>query len=745
MRYRLPEYLMLTLCLLMAIGAHSQTRNAATGRKKVGVVLSGGGAKGVAHIGALKVIREAGIPIDYIAGTSMGSIVGGLSAIGYSPEQLDSIVKAQNWTYLLSDKSKRSDQSMEQRHISDTYIVSVSLNEKLKAKGAGGVIKGINLGNLFQDLTIGYHDYANFDSLPIPFACVAENVVDGNIVVFRSGVLSTAMRSSMAIPGVFTPVRLDNMVLIDGGMTDNYPVDVAREMGADIVIGVDVQNDLRPADKLTGTTDILNQLINLTGLEMYKENVAKTDLYIKVDVEGYSSASFNATALDTLTMRGEEAAHSMWTDLVELKHRIGVDSDYMATYPEIHLKRIEDQRINIGEITFSGVEDPDREWLLRKCKLSETDSVISKEQLNNAITTLRGSQAYAGVNYKLTRTDNNRYNLDFMLEEKKEKYVRLGVRFDSEEIASTIINAGLRLKTRMPSSASVTGRLGKRYMARLDYTLEPAQSRTFNFAYQFEYNDINIYDQGVKSYNTTYKYQLGEFSFSDLWFRNLRFSLGARFEYFKYKDMLYDTSMQTGFIKPEHLLSYFGSIYYNSTDNYYFPTRGADFKAGYSLYTDNFAHYKDGAPFSAVNASWSGAFSRSDRLTFIPAIYGRVLIGHNVSYSQLNFVGGNYFGRYVQQQLPFAGIDHMEMMEKSVVVVGLKARQRILANNYISLSGNILVTDDDFLSLLNHSTCRFGVSAGYAYNSIFGPLEATLGYSNQSRGASFFLNLGYYF
>jgi NTE family protein len=163
MKNGITKYLLTLLCCLTAICAEAaDTAGAASPqRKKVGIVLSGGGAKGVAHVGALKVIREAGIPIDFIAGTSMGSIVGGLSAIGYSPEQLDSIVKAQDWSFLLSDKVKRSDLTMSDRQRSDTYIVSLTFNDKLRATGTGGMIKGFNLGNLFQNLTIGYHGEEN--------------------------------------------------------------------------------------------------------------------------------------------------------------------------------------------------------------------------------------------------------------------------------------------------------------------------------------------------------------------------------------------------------------------------------------------------------------------------------------------------------------------------------------------------------------------------------------------------------
>ena len=183
----------------------------------------------------------------------------------------------------------------------------------------GGVIKGQNLGNLFSELTVGYHDSINFNKLPIPFACVSENIVNGEEVVFHNGVLATAMRASMAIPGVFTPVRMGDEILVDGGMKTNFPTNIAQAMGADVIIGVDVQNDLRTADELNNLGEIFNQIINLTGQTRYEENIKLATVYIKVDVKGYSAASFNIPALDTLMHRGEEAARAQWTALRRLK------------------------------------------------------------------------------------------------------------------------------------------------------------------------------------------------------------------------------------------------------------------------------------------------------------------------------------------------------------------------------------------------------------------------------------------
>ena len=282
--------------MLASLSAMAQQ---STERPKVGVVLSGGGAKGVAHIGALKVIEELGIPVDIVVGTSMGSIIGGMYAIGYTPQQMDSLVRQQDWTFLLTDRVNRREQNMAVRKANETYLISVSPSSSLKKNLLGGSIRGENLSNMFSRLTIGYHDSIDFNKLPIPFACVAEDVASGKDVVFHSGVLATAMRSSMAIPAVFTPIRIDSMVLVDGGTVNNYPVDVARKMGADFVIGVDVQNNKRNSSQLNGAMDIINQLINLMGEESFKRNLEDTDAYIKVDVEGYNAASFSKEAIDT--------------------------------------------------------------------------------------------------------------------------------------------------------------------------------------------------------------------------------------------------------------------------------------------------------------------------------------------------------------------------------------------------------------------------------------------------------------
>ena len=738
MKKQIFSTLVLSIGLLLPFSLHSQEQ-----RKKVGVVLSGGGAKGMAHIKALKVIEEAGIPIDYIAGTSMGAIVGGLYAIGYTPEQLDSMVRKQDWTFLLSDRIKRSAMSLTDRERSEKYTVSIPFTKTPKDAVTGGIMKGQNLANLFSDLTVGYHDSINFNKLPIPFACVAANVVNGEQIIFHDGILSTAMRASMAIPGVFTPVRQDSMVLVDGGIVNNYPADVVKAMGADIIIGVDVQNALKKADKLNSVPDILGQIVDITCQSNHDKNVDLTDTYIRVNVDGYSSASFTPAAIDTLMRRGEEAAKDQWSSLLALKKKIGIAEDYTPKQHGPYSSLSNARTIYVTDISFSGVEVDDKKWLMKKCKLEE-NSDISTQQIEQALNQLRGSQSYSSASYTLKETPEG-YHLNFLLQEKYERRINLGIRFDSEEIASLLVNATADLKTRIPSRLALTGRLGKRYAARIDYTLEPMQQRNFNFSYMFQYNDINIYEEGDRAYNTTYKYHLAEFGFSDVWYKNFRFGLGLRFEYYKYKDFLFKKPEISDLkVESEHFLSYFAQVQYNTYDKGRFPSKGSDFRAAYSLYTDNTAQYNEHAPFSALNASWASVIPVTRRFAVIPSIYGRILIGRDFPYPLQNAIGGEVPGFYIPQQLPFAGVTNLELMDNTVMIASIKFRQRMGAIHYLTLTGNYGLTDSNFFDILKGKQL-FGISAGYGMDSIFGPLEISLGYSNQTDKGSCFVNLGYYF
>lgn len=699
------------ICLLLAILYILPTPLYA--RKKVGLVLGGGGAKGVSHIGVLKVLEEAGIPIDYIAGTSMGAIVGGLYAIGYSATEIDSMVASQDWQLLLSDRVKRDNLTFPEKENSERYVISLPFGIEKKDRLVGGMIKGQNLQNLFSNLTIGYHDSVDFNSFPIPFACVAVNLVDGKDFVFRKGSLPIAMRASMTIPAAFTPVKLDSMVLVDGGLNNNYPADVVKTMGADIVIGVDLgTSDLKNLQHLNSTIGVVGQIVALHGYEKYVHNTEITDLLIRPNTSPYNSASFTTAALDTLIMRGEEAARKQWNELLTLKEKIGNDSISTNTHSNAIVLKPHDSFL-IRKIYFEGADPRDEKWLLQISQLKE-NSWISLQKLHHAMSILIGTNAYSNVSYKLTGEDAR--DLHLIVEPKSASAVNVGLRFDSEEIIAVLLNGTFDYHTKFHSRFSVTGRVGKKTYGRVDYSIERNPLRNLNLSYKFTYQDLDIYHKGEKSLNTTFRNHFAEFSYSDMNWLSFKVQTGIRYEHYNYKSVLNNGDLLVDF-KPQNFINYFVSTHFETLDRSYYPNRGVSLKANYTVYTDNFVGYQGHTPFSALSAHFLSVIPVTSHFSFLPALYGRVLIGRDAAFPYLNAIGGETEGHYLDHQLPFAGINHVEFLDHAFLSLRLQLRQRISNRHYISLIGNYGVHDDNFFNLLkgNH---LWGGSLGYAYNNV---------------------------
>lgn len=712
-------------------------------RKKVALVLSGGGAKGTAYIGALKVIEEVGIPIDYVVGTSMGAIVGGLYSVGYTTTQLDSMVRTQDWEMLLSDKIERKRQTLTERENSEKYILSIPFSKKEKQIMDSGIVRGDNLDDLFSELIPEYNDSIDFNKLPIPFACVAVNLVDGKEVVLRNGRLAESIRASMAIPGVFTPVKKGEMVLVDGGLLNNYPADVAKAMGADIILGISVQKDLRNEHKLKNVMDVVSQVTDVACRNKYENNKLLTDLFIKIDTEGYGSASFSSIAIDTLIYRGEKNARENQTQLYDLKKKTGLDASFIPpqrtpfSYPSTN------KSISVSRIIMPKSERKHINKAFEQHNIREY-AEVNIEQIENAVDELREKLPGVEFEYKLKPSCDGQV-LEVRSDKKENDNIKLGVRFDSEEIAALLVNAQMQLNTFAPSSISLTGRLGKRYLAQLDYVIEPTLKKRFNLSYAYRYNDLNIYQKGQRAYNVTYHQHTSKVCFSDEWLRNLRYEVGMSFEYYHNKNLLTLNPDNNRNLRAEHFLNYFFNLKYSSLDNSYFPMRGMAFQADYILHTDNFYQYDNHAPFSAVVASWTVALPlKTERLIVMPSIYGRVLIGNHISDVYANVLGGDIIGRYMPQQLPFVGISNIELVEKSILASNCKLRYKIFGEHYISLSGNIALTDNKLQDVLGGELI-YGIGIGYGFNSKLGPLEATIGYSGYTDKINCFANLGFYF
>ena len=749
----MKKIILLIAAVLMTGAASAQTDSTIVQRKKVGVVLSGGGAKGMAHIGVLKVLEKAGIPVDIVTGTSIGSIVGGLYSIGYNSHSLDSMVRAQDWTYVITDKEDLRKQSLLDRKKANTYLFSTGLTIGKHSVNAGGLIKGKNLAELFQKLFVGYTDSLDFtNDLKIPFACVATNIMDNSEVVFHSGRLPQAIRASMSIPAAFSPVRIGDMVLVDGGLKNNFPVDVAREMGADIVIGVTLNGKPKTAEDITGTMKIVGQIIDVNCVNKYAENKALSDLWMNVDPHGYSTASFTAEAIDSLIRYGEEEAMRHWDEIIALKKRIGIDDSFRPLIYHPLRPNAMTERQHVTSFSFENMTPQAERFLIQKFHLNKVDSIDAKME-QELTTSMRMDLFYQTAECQLV-PESDGVRVILSAGDRKSLQLHAGVRYDTEESAALQLGLDIPLKTAVPVETDITLRLGKRLMARGEITVHPRSFTRPTFSYTFRRNDVDVYTNGDLDYNIRYNQSQAEFLPINFDLRHFNLQMGLRWDYFHYRNTLGSESVNLGPLKNEHFFSYRARMVFNTEDNWNFPTRGVRFNAEYAYVTNNFAKLdvrdadgnKQGKTMgmSDVRANWRMSFSFNDRFTIQPMLYGRLIFGSVVSAGLSNTIGGEWFGHYIEQQMPFAGIGNMEYIDRQFVAAQLQAQERIGGKSYVLLRVAGGQNAGKLKEIFDHRT-MIGVQGAFYYNSLFGPLGATLGYSNHTKKVYFYINLGYEF
>ena len=722
-------------------------------RKKVGVVLSGGGAKGMAHIGVLKVLEKAGIPVDIVTGTSIGSIVGGLYAIGYNSHSLDSMVRTQDWTYVITDKEDLRKQSLLDRKKQNTYLFNTGLTFGKRNKGAGGLIRGKNLAELFQKLFVGYTDSLDFNKdLKIPFACVATNIMDNSEVVFHSGRLPQAIRASMSIPAAFSPVRMGDMVLVDGGLKNNYPVDVAREMGAEVIIGVTLNGKPKTAEDITGTMKIVGQIIDVNCVNKYDENKALSDLWMNVNPHGFTTASFTSEAIDSLIRYGEEEAMRHWDEIIALKQRIGIDDSFRPTIYYPLRPNAMTERQHVTGFTFENMTPQAERFLRQKFHLSKVDSIDAKLE-QELTTSMRMDLFYQTAECQLI-PEVGGVRVVLSAGERKSLQFHAGVRYDTEEHAAILLGLDIPLKTAIPVETDITLRLGKRLMARGEITIHPRFFTRPTFSYTFHRNDVDVYTYGDLDYNIRYNQSQAEFLPINFDLRHFNLQMGLRWDFLHYRNKLGSESAKQVTLENQHFFSYRARLVLNTEDDWNFPTCGARFNAEYAYLTNNFAQLdvidadgnKQGktAGMSDVCANWRMSFTIGSRFTLQPMLYGRLLFGSVVPAVFGNTIGGEWFGHYVEQQMPFAGVGNLEYVHNQFVAAQLQAQERVGKSSYVLLRVAGGQHAPNVEELFDYRT-MIGVQGVYYYNTMFGPVGATLGYSNHTKKGYFFINLGYEF
>ena len=713
-------------------------------RKKVGLVLGGGGAKGAAEVGVLKVLEEAGIPIDYIAGTSIGAIVGGLYAIGYDAADIDSLYRNQDWLFLLSDQVKRESETFLSKEEREKYIVHIPLSKERKVLLPTGYVKGQNIFNLFSKLTVGYHQVDDFSNLPIPYRCVAVDLVDGKEEVLSSGSLPLAMRASMSIPGVFAPVEWKGKMLVDGGALNNLPVDVAREMGADVIICVDLSTGWKKKEDLKSPSAVVEQLIGMMGQTKYRKNMAEADLYINPSLKGFSAASFQPEAIDTMIQRGELAARQKWGELMDLKKTIyadACDSVNIQIMPhEKPQKPSHTEVYHIGSIRIEGIGGEEEEWIRKKIALRD-DSEVSPQEIDGTLAMLRGLNIFSRVEYRLSNDEP--YELVFMLEPNESRRISVGARFDTQDLATVIAQISNNQQFSTRHHYALTGRISRNPFLEMKYAYGNLFGAKIGFSYRLSHYDFDLYaDKHKQDALEFLSHSLAGFYTRDI--GNFRLKSGVQFDYYHYHS---DMFMRDGNIQSrssDHFLNYFASVTMDTYDRRYFPTRGSRIQVQGVLHTDDGLQYADGNPFGDASFRAESALRLNSRLYLLPKLKSRFMFGSSIPAIYQNYAGGVADGYYLPWQMAWESAQHVHLLERNVVTGQLCFRYRVKGKFYLSALGEYGKEAHKFSHILIGDDL-WGGALRASYDFVLGPVSVQANYSNLGKNVGFYINAGFIF
>lgn len=740
--------IILSLFLLVSFIAKAQNESQDS-TPKLGLVLSGGGAKGLAHIGVLKVIDSLGVKVDYIGGTSMGSIIGALYASGYSGKQLDSIFQEVDFDNIINDYLPRSSAAFHERGNLEKYAVKLPFNN-FKIKLPSALSRGQNTYGLLLKLLLHVNQVDDFSKLPIPFFCIATDVENGQQVMLDKGNLTQSVMASGALPSLFQPVRIKNKILIDGGVVNNYPIDELRAKGMDIIIGVDVQDELVNRDELTSALDVLIQINNFRTINDMKLKVNKTDVYIKPNIKNFNVVSFDEGS--DIIEAGKNAALSKFNVIKELTFE----------RPDINLEikpKIVDS-IKINSVFLKGNENYTRSYVLGKLKLKK-DKKISYKYFSKGINNLLATNNFDSFEYELKDTKGKEgYNFIAKVSETHvNTFLKLGIHYDDLYKSAALINLTKKHLLFNNDVASLDIILGDNVRYNFEYLIDKGfywsvglKSRYNQFHKninaQLLLDDTQIMTTGLNKIDVKLEDQTNQFYLQTLFRRDFALSIGVEHKRLKiYSETISGNISNDDFLfEKTDYLSLFGNLKFDTYDNKYFPNRGVYFNGDLNIYLHASGFVEGFKDFSIAKADMGYAFSVSDKLAFNLQTHGGFKLGDK-SNSTLNFALGGYGNNLINNFIPFLGYDFISLTGNSYVKASAAVDYEILKKHHLTLEGNWANIDNNIFDSGEWFTLPDyrGYALGYAIDTFLGPIQAKYSYSPEQKEGIWFFNIGFWF
>lgn len=737
----IPAYFLFLSLFFSALSAQTQS----THRPKIGLTLSGGGAKGLAHIGILKAIDSAGLKIDYVTGTSMGSIMGSLYAVGYSGSDIERIARKIDWDQLLSNQSSLRGITMEEKDEYYKYIIELPwVNHWFRL--STGVLEGQELWLKFAELFYPFYNIKDFNKFSIPFKCVATDVSTGEAVVLDSGEIVSAVRSSMAIPSLFTAVEYNGKKLVDGGVIRNFPVRDVKDMGADYVIGSNVSSGLLAADKVTNAIQVLLQVAFFREAEDTKIEVPLCNIYVPIPLEKFSMGSFSEA--NAIIDEGLEEGRKLYPRFKKLADSLnalygGIQDTVKDRLPPAHT-------VKISSYEVKGLKRTTADYLVHKMDFL-TNHYYSARDLSRMIRKASGTRYYSRIIYSLQPQPDSTCKIIFDVTENPFTFAKIGLNYNQFSGISAIVNLTTRDFFTPNSRSLVTMNIGENFRIRAEHLQYFSRESNFSFTLGTQFDDFNIitYDNFKQAglYTQNYFKLDGKFGYSTM--RSITMGIGTRFEWTRYNPSFNSTVYFKG--ENNFTTSYF-FLRHNTLDRGVFPRHGVKLEAEADLVYPqhpNITIQPQGNPDTLVaSAAYQRALLKLE--TYMPfsrrtvfSVKAQSGINFNYSNNIMNEFSIGGLTETFHNQITFSGLREGTLYTPSLAALQVGLRYQLFSNTYLIGRVNTLFTN--FIStspFFKNPDFLSGYSLTFAYNFALGPLEVSAMYCDQSKRVLGYVNIG---
>lgn len=683
---------------------------------KVGLVLSGGAAKGIAHIGIIRKLEEAGVKIDVITGTSMGALVGGLYSIGYTTEHLEEIGYSYNWEELFTDRPSRRFISNYEKEFDDRTIATFPIRET-GLDLPSGIVGGQNLYSFLSYLTWPVHQVDDFTKFTIPFSATATELETGNAVHFDSGYLVDAVRASISIPSLIAPYFIDDVPYIDGGVSNNLPVDKALEMGANFIIAVNVASPLMPVDSLQSLSAILNQTINYRindKIDIQKQNA---DIYITPDgIDEFDVLDFDRiTELINVGKRAGDKYFDQFLEIAKMQNREHLTPAGIELYKPLRL----------NSLSIHGNTRIQDQFIESKLQIPE-GTLLTPEYLNEKVEELFSTQLFNLVTYRLVPAGTDTYDLQFNVIENRTDFFRVGMRFDTDTQASILLSTNFRNLLHNGSTTQFDLRLGDETRFLADHLVYGTLGSRFGLrtSLLFQSNNIDIFEKDLRIARFQNNLYRAEMSVGNYLGSRSLFAGGIRQNFIQVRNTINEEFIPYS-TSTHHSL--FGIFRIDRQNRKAFPNHGQKIVIE--------STFSDEIIFSPINyfstfGLWDSHIEVANNITINHVLFGGYSIGQHMPFDAW-FSPNSY--KHVIGLIQFGGFNQYELTSRNMQMGSFGARFEPVYHRFIGINfyaGRF--TNDWNILETQFEEIDYGVSLTVGALTIIGPLKAILSSSTQN-------------